>query len=232
MYNIARYFENISIITYIAVFAGGVVASFTPCVYPLIPIIVGVIGSTGEKSKGRSFVLSLGYVLGMAVTFSFLGMMAAMTGRLFGEIQSNPIAYIVVGNMMILFALMLLDIIPMPTFLLSRAGAGKVVKGGTVLSAVLMGIASGFIAAPCTAAVLGALLTFVATTQNVIFGSSLLFVFAIGLGALLVIIGTFTGILTSMPRSEKVMRIMQKALAFVMILLGEYFVFKAGMLSF
>jgi len=180
----------------------------------------------------RNFLLSFGYVFGMAITFSVLGMIAAMTGKLFGQIQSSPIAHLVVGNVMILFALVLLDIIHMPTFLLSRTGAGKVVKGGTMFSAILMGIASGFIATPCTAAVLAALLTFTATTQNIIFGSTLLFVFAIGLGTLLIIIGTFTGILASIPRSEKVMHIMQKVLALAMILVGEYFIFKAGMLNF
>ncbi|MDP8259012.1 MAG: cytochrome c biogenesis protein CcdA [Candidatus Aadella gelida] len=232
MDNISYYLENISILTYVVVFLGGVVTSFTPCVYPLVPIIVGVVGSTGEKSKGKSFLLSFGYVLGMAITFAALGMIAAMTGKLFGQIQSNPLAHLLVGNVMILFALVLLDVIPMPTFLLSRAGAGKVFKGGTMLSAILMGIASGFVAAPCTAAILAALLTFVATTQNIIFGSTLLFVFAIGLGTLLMVIGTFTGILASIPRSEKVMHAVQKTLAFAMILLGEYFIFKAGMLNF
>ena len=232
MNNIAYYLENISVVTYIAVFAGGVLTSFTPCVYPLIPIVVSVIGSSGERSRLKNFFLACGYVLGMALTFAVLGTAAAITGRLFGQIQSSPIAHLLVGNVMILFALVLLDIVPMPVFLLSRAGSGKVFKGGTILSAVLMGIASGFIAAPCTAAILAALLTFVATTQNIVLGSSLLFVFAIGLGTLLIIIGTFAGILTSLPRSEKLMRIIHKALALAMILLGEYFIFKAGMLSF
>lgn len=232
MENISYYLENISIITYVFVFLGGVVTSFTPCAYPLIPIIVGVIGSAGEKSKGKSFLLSFGYVLGMAITFATLGMIAALTGKMFGQIQSSPIAHLIVGNVIILFALILLDVIPMPTFLLSRAGAGKVFKGGTMISAVLMGIVSGFIAAPCTAAILAALLTFVATTQNILVGSTLLLVFAIGLGTLLIIIGTFTGILAAIPRSGKVMHIVQKTLAFTMILLGEYFIFKAGMLNF
>ncbi|MBU1083681.1 MAG: cytochrome c biogenesis protein CcdA [Candidatus Omnitrophota bacterium] len=232
MNNIAYYLENISVVTYIAVFAGGVLTSFTPCVYPLIPIVVSVIGSSGERSRLKNFFLACGYVLGMALTFAVLGTAAAITGRLFGQIQSSPIAHLLVGNVMILFALVLLDIVPMPVFLLSRAGSGKVFKGGTILSAVLMGIASGFIAAPCTAAILAALLTFVATTQNIVLGSSLLFVFAIGLGTLLIIIGTFAGILTSLPRSEKLMRIIHKALALAMMLLGEYFIFKAGMLSF
>jgi len=177
-------------------------------------------------------MLVLSYVVGMAVTFSVLGLFAALTGKLFGQIQSSYVAYLIVGNVIILFGLMLLDVISLPTFFLSRVGAGKIVKGGGALSAFLMGAISGFVAAPCTAAVLGALLAYVATTQKVIFGFTLMFVFAIGLGTILLIIGTFTGVVRSIPRSEKFMSIMQKGLAFVMILLGEYFIFRAGMLNF
>ncbi len=231
MGNIQNYLSNISIITYIVIFFAGVAASFTPCVYPLIPIIVGIIGSAKEKSRWKNFILSFSYVLGMAFTFAILGMVAAMTGKLFGQLQSSPLAHLIVGNVIIFFGLALLGVITLPTFLLSKAGAGKVRKGGSIFSVFLMGIASGFIAAPCTAAVLAALLTFVATKQNIVFGFTLLFIFAIGLGTLLILIGTFTGILSALPKSEKWLRIMEKALALGMIFLGEYFIFKAGILS-
>ena len=82
MQNLSDYLSTISLMTYFAVFAGGVAASFTPCVYPLIPIIVGVIGTAKEKSQWRNFILSFIYVLGVALTFSILGIFAAMTGRL------------------------------------------------------------------------------------------------------------------------------------------------------
>lgn len=154
-----------------------------------------------------------------------------MTGRLFGQVQSSALAHIIVGGIIILFGLALLNVIPLPTFLLSRAGAGKVRKGGKIFPAFLMGVASGFVAAPCTVAVLGALLAYVATTQNIVFGFTLLFTFAIGLGTLLTLIGTFTGILASLPKLERWMRIIQRALAFAMIILGGYFIFKAGLLS-
>lgn len=231
MENLPNYLTNISLMSYLFVFIAGVAVSFTPCVYPLIPIIVGVVGSSRERSRGRNFILSFSYVLGMAVTFSILGLVAAMTGRLFGQLQSSALAHIIVGNIIILFALALLDVIPLPTFLLHRAGVGKVKKGGSVFPAFLMGVLSGFVAAPCTTAVLGALLAYVAASQNIIFGFSLLFTFALGLGTLLILIGTFTGILTGLPRLEKQMHLIQKILALAMILLGEYFIFRAGLLS-
>lgn len=231
MQDISTYLNNVSIITYLAVFIGGVLTSFTPCVYPLIPIVVGVIGSSPQASRFRNFVLSLSYVLGMAIIFSTLGVLAALTGKLFGQVQSSPVAHIVVGNVIILFALALVDVIPLPAFLFARAGAGKVVKGGGAAAAFFMGVASGFVAAPCTAAVMGALLAYTATTQNVAAGFSLLFTFAIGLGMILILIGTFTGILASLPKSERLMGAIQKIFALLLVLLGEYYIFKAGMLN-
>jgi len=229
--NISSYLTEISIISYLVVFVGGIITSFTPCIYPLIPIIIGVIGASKEKSISRNFILSFSYVIGMSIVFSILGMVAALTGKLFGQIQSSPVAHIIVGNVIIIFGLMLLGVIHMPTFLLSRIGAGKVLKRGGFFGAFLMGLISGLIAAPCASAVLGALLVYVATKGNPVFGFTLLFSFSIGLGALLIIIGTFAGIVSKIPRSERAMVIFEKILAFGMILLGEYFVFKAGMLS-
>jgi len=229
--NISSYLTEISIISYLVVFVGGIITSFTPCIYPLIPIIIGVIGASKEKSISRNFILSFSYVIGMSIVFSILGMVAALTGKLFGQIQSSPVAHIIVGNVIIIFGLMLLGVIRMPTFLLNRIGAGKVLKRGGLFGAFLMGLISGLIAAPCASAVLGALLVYVATKGNPVFGFTLLFSFSIGLGALLIIIGTFAGIVSKIPRSERAMVIFEKILAFGMILLGEYFVFKAGMLS-
>jgi len=231
MENMAVYLENISLLSFIIVFAAGVATSFTPCVYPLIPIVAGVIGTTKEGSKSRKFLLSLSYVSGMAVTFSILGMFAALTGRLFGQVQTNPTAHLILGALIIIFALALLDVVQLPTFLLTRAGAGKIAKGGGFLSVFLMGFASGFVAAPCTTAVIGALLAYVASTQNVVAGFFLLFSFAMGLGVLLVIVGTFSGILASLPRSEKWMSVMTRIMAFAMMVLGCFFIYKAGTLS-
>lgn len=231
MKELSYYLNNISALTYAVIYFGGVLTSFTPCVYPLIPMIVSVVGGTSDKSKTKSFLISLTYVLGMALTFSILGLMAALGGKMFGQVQSSPITNLVVGNVMILFGLSLLGVIPLPTFILNRIGAGKIVKGGNFLSVFLMGVVSGLVAAPCAAAVLGALLTYVATTQNSILGFSFLFTFAIGLGTLLVIAGTFTGILVTLSKSGKVMSVIQKLMALLMILLGEYYVYKAGTLS-
>ena len=178
------------ILAFMAVFLGGVLTSFTPCVYPMIPITIAYIGGRSGDSKLHGLSLSLFYVLGMAVTYAALGAFAALTGQFFGSASTNPILYIVVANIFIFLGLSMLDAftLPIPSFLASRQ-PGK--KAGGRIGAFLVGLLAGTVAAPCTAPVLGVVLTYVAAKQNVAYGVGLLFVFSIGLGTLLIIILQF-----------------------------------------
>lgn len=219
--------EGTSIVAYPVAFIAGILISFTPCVYPLIPIIIGYIGGKQEKSRIKIFLLSLFYVIGVALTYAGLGIFASLSGRLFGQIQTNPIVYIVVANIIILFGLSMLDVfvLPIPSFLL-----GSKIKGtrGNILGALVIGFTSGFVVAPCTAAVLGALLSYVSTRQNLFFGGSMLFIFALGMGTVLILIGTFTGMLISLPKPGAWTVKIQKIFGWAMILLGQYFLIQAG----
>jgi len=133
-------------------FGAGVLVSFTPCVYPLLPITVATIaGANTQKTRVAGFLLSLVYTLGLAITYSILAIIAGLTGIVFGVIQNSPWVSVAIANFFLLFALIMLDVIPFPTFGL---GGGKGVSKG-VLSVLLMGIASGLIVGPCTAPVLG-----------------------------------------------------------------------------
>jgi cytochrome c-type biogenesis protein len=224
--SLEAYLKASVVLSFAAAFAGGVLASFTPCVYPMIPITAGYVGSRNlGGSKARGFVLSLVYVIGVAVTYSALGMIAALTGRFFGEISTNPWAYFVVANIIIALGLSMLEVftIPMVSF---QSGP----QVGGLLGVFLLGIASGFVAGPCTAPVMGVLLAYVASTQSVIYGGALLFAFALGMGVLLVIVGTFSGIVASLPRSGEWMVKVKKLLGLAMIGLGEYFLIKMGQL--
>ncbi|MFH1847844.1 MAG: cytochrome c biogenesis protein CcdA [Candidatus Omnitrophota bacterium] len=227
---LSLYLQDQNLIAYPVVFLAGVLTSLTPCIYPLIPILVGYIGGKQEKSRFANFTISLSYVLGMAVTFAALGAAAALTGSLFGQLQTSPWSHLIVGNIIILFGLSLLGVIHVPQIRFFAKGSAAVHKKKGLLGAFLMGLFSGLVAAPCTTAVLGALLTFVASKQNVIFGTTLLFTFALGMGTLLLILGIFAGVLTSMPKSGKWTVLLQKAFGFFMIGVGEFFVIKAGML--
>ncbi len=208
-------------------FIGGVLTSFTPCIYPVIPIIVSYIGSRKEKSTLKNFGLSVVYVLGMSITYSALGAFAAFSGSMFGSIQTHPITNLVIANIIIIMGLSLLDVItlPIPKFL---SGSGQKKKGGGLLPAFSLGLASGFVTAPCTVAILSVILLYVANQQNVVFGMSLLFSFSLGLGTLLIIIGTFAGAVTALPKSGKWMNRIKIGFGFLMLLLGEYFLIQAG----
>jgi thiol:disulfide interchange protein len=217
--------QSFSLTAYLIVFAAGVLTSFTPCVYPMIPVTVTYIGGASAGSKRRAAFRTLVYVLGIAIVYSALGAFAALTRSFFGQIASSPWVLFAVGNVIILFGLSMLDavVIPVPGILTRGAKGGE-----NYLGAFVMGMASGFVAAPCTAPVLGTLLLYVGSRGNVLYGASLLFVFAFGLGFLLLLLGTFAGALVSLPKAGAWMVTVKKVFGFGMILVGEYFLIQMG----
>lgn len=225
--NLEIYLQDSFILAYLAVYLGGVLVSFTPCVYPVIPINVAYIGGQSSGSKVKGFLLSIFYVLGMALAYTFLGSLAALTGRLFGQLQTNPWTYFIVANICILLGLSMLEVfnLPLPRFL--TKGQPKERRKG-VLGSFLVGVASGFVLGPCTAPVLAVLLGFVATKQNILFGMSFLFIFAFGMGTLLIVLGTFAGLLTNLPRAGVWMVRVKKIFGWILIAMGEYFLVTSG----
>ena len=223
------YIQGSFVLAYLAVYLGGVLVSFTPCVYPVIPITVAYIGGQSSGSKLKGFVLSIFYVLGMALAYTFLGSFAALTGKLFGQIQTNPWTFFIIANLCILLGLSMLEVftLPLPSFL-TRFQPGERKKG--LLGSFLVGAAAGFVLGPCTAPVLAVLLSFVATRQNIIFGMGLLFVFAFGMGTLLIILGTFTGLLANVPKAGAWMVRIKKIFGWILVGMGEYFLITAGKL--
>jgi len=230
--NLAGYLNTSIFYAFLASFAGGLLTSFTPCVYPLIPITSSFVTAQNidKGSRSKAFLLSLFYVIGVSLVYAFLGVFAAMTGQFFGELSTHPVSQLIVGNIMILLGLSMLDVffLQAPAFL--RNSENRKVRGFG--GALLVGMVSGLVVAPCTAPPLGVLLAFVATTKSAVLGGSLLFVFAFGMGALLLLVGTFSGFLGVLPKSGAWMVKIKKAIGFSMILVGEYFIFKAGELWF
>lgn len=212
---------------YVLVFFGGVLLSFSPCAYPLLPIAVAVIAGSNHSGRKRSgFFRSLIYVLGMALSYSLLAVLAALSGKVFGTIQNSFLAQFVVANVILICALVVLEVFSFSGF--SLLGAPR--KGKGVFGVFVMGAASGFVLGPCTAPILGALLGHVAARQNIFFGASLLFTFAFGLGALLILAGTFSGFLTALPKSGAWMQQVKKFAGLALLALAVYYFMKAGQL--
>ncbi|MEO5588382.1 MAG: cytochrome c biogenesis protein CcdA [Gemmatimonadaceae bacterium] len=155
-------------------FVAGVLTSLTPCVYPMIPITAAIVGgqSVGEarQSRGRTVLLTLSYVAGLAIVYAGLGVIAGVTGTLFGTISTNPWLYFTMANVLVLAALAMLDVIPfrLPAGLAQRAATAG--TAGRVSGAFVMGSVSGLVAAPCGAPVMAAVLTWVTTTQRAALG--------------------------------------------------------------
>ncbi|HNS54719.1 MAG TPA: cytochrome c biogenesis protein CcdA [Syntrophales bacterium] len=220
------YLGHSSPFAYVAAYLAGLLVSFTPCVYPVVPITAAVIGAQGRVSGGRGFVLSLSFVLGLAVTYTAIGMAAALTGKLFGAAQTSPLTLGLVGALFLLMGLAMLGIVPFSLQRFVPRGLSATGRKGVVGSFVI-GLTSGFVLGPCAAPVLIGILGIVAARQSVFFGGSLLFVFSLGVGTLLLLVGTFAGILTSLPRSGTWMVAVQKGSGVVMLAVGAYFLYSA-----
>jgi thiol:disulfide interchange protein DsbD len=220
------YLEQSLVFAYVAAYLAGVLVSFTPCIYPVIPITAAVIGGQRDISGARGFVLSLFFVLGLALTYSALGVFAALTGMLFGTIQTSPLTLGVLGGLFILMGLAMLDVFQLS---LERYAPRNLTGGNRkgIFGSFMIGVTSGFILGPCTAPVLAVILGVVAARQSVFFGASLLFVFSLGVGSLLVLIGTFAGILASLPKSGAWMTGVKKLSGIVMLAAGAYFLYSA-----
>ena len=210
-------------------FGAGLATSLTTCVYPMIPITAGILGGAGaaRRSRGRSMLLTLVYVLGLALMYSALGLLAALSGTLFGTISASPWAYFVMGNLLLVFGLAMLDVFTVnaPGRLLSWSNR---FTGDSVGGVFAMGATSGLVAAPCGAPAFAAVLTFVSTTRSAALGFLYLFVFSLGLTALLIGVGLFSGGLAALPRAGKWTLWMKRAGGGFLLAMAEYYFVKMG----
>ena len=209
-------------------FITGVLTSLTPCIYPMIPITAAIVGgqSVGRSTR-RGVALTLLYVLGLSLVYALLGLLAGMTRTLFGTVSASPWAALLTGNLLLLFGLWMLDAVPirMPASLMGgRAGSATSLGG-----AFVMGCASGLVAAPCSAPVLAAVLTWVAVTKSAALGFIYLFVFSIGMCAVLIAVGIFGATFARLPRAGMWMVWVKRVLALVMIGAAEYYFVHAGL---
>jgi cytochrome c-type biogenesis protein len=211
-------------------FGAGLLTSLTPCVYPMIPITAGIIGGTAREgqSRRRTVALSLTYAVGMASLYALLGLIAGLSGTLFGSVSASPWALLIVGNLLLLFALSMLDVLPVPVPKRLMQWAGSQRGGGSFGAVFLLGASSGVVAAPCGAPAFAVVLTWVAATQAGLMGFVYLFVFSLGMTALLVVVGIFSGVISVLPRSGAWMLWTKRFAAVLMLAMAQYYFVQAG----
>lgn len=191
------------LLSFLSVFIAGILTSFTPCIFPMLPITISILGyNADQKSRLHNFSRALAYVLGIAITYSSLGVVAALTGSLFGSALTNKYVLAALVSLFFAMALSMWGVFELqsPAFIRNRLGTGKSSGFG---GAFVMGMVAGIVASPCVGPVLVSILSYVSTTKNVVLGFSLLFTFAMGLGLLFIIIGLFSSALKLLPKSGR-----------------------------
>jgi cytochrome c biogenesis protein CcdA len=183
-------------LAYLGVFLGGILSSSSPCVLATIPLVIGYVGGYSEGDRRKAVLYSLTFILGLSLMFTVLGAIASVIGGLFGIISRTW--YFVVGGIAVVMGLHLIGLfewnLPIPIHLQPKR------RG--ILGAFLLGLFFGIISSPCATPVLALILTFVASKGEVAYGTSLLFVYALGHCALIFLAGTATGFVENFVKSK------------------------------
>lgn len=216
-------------LTLVFVFVTGILTSLTPCVYPVVPLAVTYLGARSASSRLRAFSLASAYVAGMVICYTILGAAAALSGTAFGTATQRWWVYGAVATVILLFGLSMFGLFSfqLPGWLTAIAGRKK---GPGYRGAVLMGATSGLVTAPCTAPVLGTLIIPMISQRSVALGSLLLAVFGLGMGMLFLVVGTYSGVLASLPRSGRWMNAVKFALGAAILLVAGYYYYTAWQL--
>ncbi len=205
----------------IFVFLAGLALNLTPCVYPLIPITIGYFGGQAEGKTSRLVMLGLLYMLGMALTYSVVGVVTSLSGAVFGSLLQNPIVIIIIALLFVTLALSQFGVyeFKLPDSLVAKAGGAK---GGT-FGAFFMGLTMGIVAAPCIGPFVLGLVTYVAAKGDPLYGFLMFFVLALGLGFPYLLLAIFSGKIKSLPRAGLWMEGVKHIFGFLLIGMAFYF---------
>jgi thiol:disulfide interchange protein DsbD len=212
-------------------FFAGILVSFTPCVYPMIPITVGILQSQARQSLTFNLFSALSYVCGIAVTYASLGYISATSSIIFGRWLASPwfIGLVILFFIYLAFSMFGFYDMYIPRFMQQGVGGGASgsdnakQKKGSLLHSFLFGVISGTVASPCLTPALAILLGIVAKEANPLLGFSMLFAFSLGMGILLILVGTFSSTLTLLPRAGEWMEHIKTVFGFMMFGVCVYF---------
>ena len=195
--SLGQIMQNRPLLAYGASYLGGVIATCSPCILASIPLVIGFVGGYAGGNKKQAFIYSLTFVVGLALVMSALGAMAALMGTMFGDV--GPYWYFIVAVILMVMGLQLAGVLKLKLsgdtqrFLPQRTG---------LLGALILGMLFGLVLSPCASPVLAVILTVAAVQGEVAYGSTLLFAYALGQGTLIILAGTFTGVINNFLQSR------------------------------
>ncbi len=219
---ISSLMENYGLLsTFFLIFLGGLALNLTPCVYPLIPITISFFGGADASHRGKTFWKALAYVFGIAMTYSILGVIAAMGGGLFGALLTHPVVLIGIAVVLVGLSLSMFGVYEfrLPRGLMNAAGQTK----SGIVGSLFMGLTMGIIAAPCVGPLVIGLLTYVAMRQSVVLGFLMFFTLSIGLGLPYLFLAIFSSRISSLPRSGAWMIGVRVIFGLILIAMALYF---------
>jgi len=211
------------LLAYGASYLGGVIATASPCILASIPLVIGFVGGYAGGNKKQAFLYSVTFVVGLALVMSALGAIAALMGTMFGQVGTYW--YFVVAVILMVMGLHLAGVVklnlggPSQKFLPQRTG---------LVGALILGMLFGLVLSPCASPVLAVILTLAAVQGKVAYGSSLLFAYALGQGTLVILAGTFTGVINNFlqSRGARLGTVLQQAAGCLIFFAGAYIFFQ------
>ena len=207
------------LLTLLAFFVGGLLLSFTPCVFPMYPILTGIIVGAGKQlTTKKAFTLSFFYVQGMAITYTLLGVVVALAGAQFQAIFQHPAVLIALSILFIFLALSMFGVfnLALPASWQNKLNnLSNQQKGGSIIGVVSMGVISGLVASPCTTAPLTGALLYISQTGNVVLGASALYALSLGMGLPLLVLGSSGGKL--LPKAGAWMNIIKNIFGLLLL---------------
>ncbi len=212
-------------------YVAGLGLTLTPCIYPLVPVTISLVGATSGRGRLDGLVRSGAYVLGISMTYGLLGSLAAATGGMFGAALQHPAVYLVLAGVFALLAGAMFDwySFDVTSSRLQRLQAGLRGKGG-LLGIWAIGLLSGAAASACTAPVIAALLVYVSQQGSLVVGFGTFLALGLGFGTPLVVLGTFTGLLETLPRSGAWMVTVKRVFGLALLGVALYFLERSRVL--
>ncbi len=209
------------LLSILLVYLGGLALNLTPCIYPLIPITIGYFGGQSEGNTKRLAFLGVLYVLGIALTYSIVGVVTAMSGAVFGALLQNTYVIIFIVIVFIVLALSQFNVyeFKFPDSWVMKAGGAR----GGAFGAFFMGLTMGIVAAPCIGPFVIGLLTYVASKGDVLYGFLMFFFLAIGLGTPYIFLAIFSGKIKSLPRAGEWMQGVEHIFGLILFGAAIYF---------